>query len=492
MSNIDSDSEKEGEVETKIPSQINSETDKIVESDSQVEKKDEQTRNNPRSSSESHITSPNNCKRRSSSEDSSSDEVKPKKKKQSPLIISDTEDKSLPSVKISLYKIPEYIGRLSFELKIKSKGDIVASRYPRGKYFEMEVLDEFNITKAKVYNDDCKELYSMLEVGKVYIISKVRLVAVHPSFGKKMYEFHFDDKTEIKGIEGSKLDNIHDHYNFHDVAGIAVTEANTIIDFIGVVKSFEEEIKLPKNKNGKINKLRNVTFLDENDKKITVVFWNDKIESVTEKMKGRTLVLHNVKINLYEDEKKLFFNADSRIDEPANNKRFMELEKMEWQRQNSKKRTLCYDFEQMDIENIKKKPRFSSESSELYDVKNVKGQEYRCEVEDQYMSHIEYNQKLLNYLISLDQMDVEKELFPNLTHETNFTELGQVQYNCEREFSVRVNKGSEKADLRLVIHRQQQVRYNKKKVEQQYEKEDMNEFELQRLRQTLEYCLKIV
>ncbi|KAJ8682655.1 hypothetical protein QAD02_018447 [Eretmocerus hayati] len=193
--------------------------DESTDSGNEIEKEKGKMMDNPDSSSSRSLSnnvspSPIRRKRTIYSDDSSSEEIESKKKKDD----SESSNKSdwLPVITIPFCEIPIYVDRLAFEVKIKSKSSIEKTKYPKGKSFELELLDEFNTTKAKVFNDDCEEIHEKL----------------------------------------------------------------------GII----------------------------------VVFWNDQISRVNEKMKGQAIVLHNVKMNLYDGEKKLFFFACSRIDTPETNK----------------------------------------------------------------------------------------------------------------------------------------------------------------------------
>lgn len=163
-------------------------------------------------------------------------------------------------------------GRLSY------KGDMRTWSNARGegKLFNVNFLDESEEIRATAFNEVAEKLYKSLEEGKVYYVSKAKVVPAKPKFSRlsHTYELSLDKDTEI--TECFNTNNVPSiNFNFTKLNKLKEIESNTLVDVIGVLKTVNPAGQITAKSTGKPFDRRNITIVDDSNFAIDVTLWNN-------------------------------------------------------------------------------------------------------------------------------------------------------------------------------------------------------------------------
>uniref|UniRef100_A0A182QCD7 Replication protein A subunit n=1 Tax=Anopheles farauti TaxID=69004 RepID=A0A182QCD7_9DIPT len=150
-----------------------------------------------------------------------------------------------------------------------------------GKLFSMDVMDESGEIRVTAFKEQCDRYYSMIEVDKVYFISKCQLKPANKQYTslKNDYEMTMTNDTivqECKEADGS-LPEI--QYNFVPISQIANMEPNSMIDVIGVCKQAGEVNQFTAKTSGRELKKREVTLVDSSNASVELTLWGEDAQN---------------------------------------------------------------------------------------------------------------------------------------------------------------------------------------------------------------------
>ncbi|KPI94468.1 Replication protein A 70 kDa DNA-binding subunit [Papilio xuthus] len=146
-----------------------------------------------------------------------------------------------------------------------------------GKLFSMDLCDDSGEIRATAFKNECDKFYDMIEVDKVYYISRCILKAANKQFTslKNDYEMTFTADTVVSECmeDASTVPSV--KFDFVPISEIAnkspdsLLVRNTftkghimILDMIGVCKSAADVQELTAKSTGKLLKKREVTLVD--------------------------------------------------------------------------------------------------------------------------------------------------------------------------------------------------------------------------------------
>ncbi|XP_015920041.1 replication protein A 70 kDa DNA-binding subunit [Parasteatoda tepidariorum] len=147
-----------------------------------------------------------------------------------------------------------------------------------GKLFSMNLLDESGEIKATAFNDAAGKYYDLIEVGKVYYLSKAQLKTADKRYSslKNEYELTFNNDTTVMPCEEStSIPSL--RFDFVPIAEIEQVEKDTNIDVIGVCKSCTDATTLI-SKQGKELVKREVKLVDRSNKEVSLTLWGSDAE----------------------------------------------------------------------------------------------------------------------------------------------------------------------------------------------------------------------
>jgi replication factor A1 len=144
-----------------------------------------------------------------------------------------------------------------------------------GKLFSFDLCDESGEIRATAFRDQAEKYYDMIEVDKVYYISKCQLKAANKQYSKLKndYEMTVGNDTVIQEcLDKSQIPEI--KYEFVQIADIGEREPGSIVDVIGICKDVTDLTNFT-SKAGRDMTKREVTLVDQTSAAITLTLWGD-------------------------------------------------------------------------------------------------------------------------------------------------------------------------------------------------------------------------
>ena len=155
-----------------------------------------------------------------------------------------------------------------------------------GRLFSVDLADETGEIKATGFNDAVDRFFDLLEVDKVYYISKGSLRQKNPRFNtlKHEYELHFETSTVIELCTDASAESIIPkvRYDFVPIAKIEDVPKDAIVDTIGVVKECGAVSQVT-SRDGRSFAKRDLTLVDQSGKAVTLTLWNEAAEKWDER-----------------------------------------------------------------------------------------------------------------------------------------------------------------------------------------------------------------
>ncbi|CAO2819718.1 unnamed protein product [Amaranthus hypochondriacus] len=189
---------------------------------------------------------------------------------------------------IPIAALNPYQGRWTIKARVTTKGDLRHYNNPRGegKVFNFDLLDsDGGEIRVTCFNAVADQFYSLIEAGKVYMISKGSLKPAQKNFN------HLDNDHEIL-LDSTSIvqpcfedDGIipKQQFHFRPISDIENIDNNGIVDVIGVVSSISPTSSIMR-KNGTETQKRNLQLKDMSGRSVEVTLWGNFCNS-----EGQTL-----------------------------------------------------------------------------------------------------------------------------------------------------------------------------------------------------------
>ncbi|CAL7949670.1 unnamed protein product [Xylocopa violacea] len=175
-----------------------------------------------------------------------------------------------------------YHNRWVIKARVVSKSDIRTWSNSRGegKLFSMDLVDESGEIRCTAFRDQCDKFFNMLEVGKVYYISRGALKTANKQFNnlKNDYEMTLTGDSEIIQCHDCGDDIPTLQFDFVPISAIETKEKNEIVDVLGIVKSCTDLQVLTSRTTGRELKKKDVELLDESNTMVTLTLWGTQAE----------------------------------------------------------------------------------------------------------------------------------------------------------------------------------------------------------------------
>ncbi|KAL0838920.1 hypothetical protein ABMA28_016932 [Loxostege sticticalis] len=183
-----------------------------------------------------------------------------------------------------------------------------------GKLFSMDLCDDSGEIRATAFKNECDKFYDMIQVDKVYYISRCQLKTANKQYTslKNDYEMTFNSDTVVAECteDASSLPTV--KYDFVPINTIAEKSPDTIIDVIGVCKSAGDLQELTAKSTGKLLKKREVMLVDSSGGAVTLTLWGNEAE----KFEGSTnpvILAKGARLTEFNGSKSLSYLASTML-----------------------------------------------------------------------------------------------------------------------------------------------------------------------------------
>ncbi|XP_060826818.1 replication protein A 70 kDa DNA-binding subunit isoform X2 [Bombus pascuorum] len=183
---------------------------------------------------------------------------------------------------IPIVALSPYQNRWVIKARVVNKSTIRTWSNSRGegKLFSMDLVDESGEIRCTAFRDQCDKFYDMIEIGKVYYISRATLKTANKQFNnlKNDYEMTLTGDSEIIPCHdiGDKIPTL--QFDFIPINNIEQKEKNDIIDVLAIVKSRGDLQMLVSRTTGKDMKKRDINLIDESNTMVTLTLWGTQAE----------------------------------------------------------------------------------------------------------------------------------------------------------------------------------------------------------------------
>lgn len=175
-----------------------------------------------------------------------------------------------------------YQNKWTIKARVTSKTPVRTWSNSRGegKLFSVNFLDESGEIRATGFNDAVDKFYEILELNKVYYVSRATLKTANKNYStvNNDYEMTFNPDTTISPCEDSASSIPMLQFDFVPIANIESIEKDTCIDIIGVCKSASDvQTFVARTTNKELIK-RDIKLVDRSNKEVNLTLWGNEAE----------------------------------------------------------------------------------------------------------------------------------------------------------------------------------------------------------------------
>ncbi|KAL9092225.1 MAG: hypothetical protein Q9159_000984 [Coniocarpon cinnabarinum] len=176
-----------------------------------------------------------------------------------------------------------YAHKWTIRARCTYKGDIRTwhKNTGEGKLFSCNFLDESGEIRATGFNDQCDQLYDVINEGNVYYVSSPCAVKIANRKFSNLphdYELTFERDTIVEKAEDQEsAPKV--KYNFIPLSDLENVEKDSTIDAIGVLKEVAETSQITSKTTGKPYDKRDLTICDQTGYQCRLTVWGSAATS---------------------------------------------------------------------------------------------------------------------------------------------------------------------------------------------------------------------
>ncbi|XP_059634770.1 replication protein A 70 kDa DNA-binding subunit A [Cornus florida] len=184
-----------------------------------------------------------------------------------------------PARVIPIAALNPYQGRWAIKARVTAKGDIRRYNNARGdgKVFSFDILDsDGGEIRATCFNAVVDRFYDIIEVGKVYMISKGSLKPAQKNFNhlKNEWEIFLEATSTVDLCPDEDGSIPQQQFLFKSISEIESSKSNSILDVIGIVISVNPSVPILR-KNGMETQRRILNLKDQSGRSVELTLWGD-------------------------------------------------------------------------------------------------------------------------------------------------------------------------------------------------------------------------
>ncbi|KAL5768550.1 hypothetical protein ACOSQ2_015333 [Xanthoceras sorbifolium] len=180
---------------------------------------------------------------------------------------------------IPIAALNPYQGRWAIKARVTAKGDLRRYNNARGdgKVFSFDLLDsDGGEIRVTCFNAVVDRFYDIIEVGKVYMISKGSLKPAQKNFNhlKNEWEIFLETTSTVDLCPEEDSSIPRQQFSFRPISDIENAENNSIFDVIGIVISVNPSVPILR-KNGMETQRRILNLKDKSGRSIELTLWGE-------------------------------------------------------------------------------------------------------------------------------------------------------------------------------------------------------------------------
>ncbi|CAK8540260.1 unnamed protein product [Lathyrus sativus] len=180
---------------------------------------------------------------------------------------------------IPISALNPYQNMWTIKARVTAKGELRLYNNARGegKVFSFDLLDsEGGEIRSTCFNAVADKFYSLIEVGKVYLVSRGTLKAAQRNFNHlpNDQEITLDATSDIRPCPEDDNSIPQQIYNFRSIGDIESIESNSIVDVIAVVTSISPTASIMR-KNGTETQKRSLQLKDMSGRSVELTIWGN-------------------------------------------------------------------------------------------------------------------------------------------------------------------------------------------------------------------------
>uniref|UniRef100_A0A2P2IVV6 Replication protein A subunit n=2 Tax=Rhizophora mucronata TaxID=61149 RepID=A0A2P2IVV6_RHIMU len=184
-----------------------------------------------------------------------------------------------PARIIPIASLNPYQGRWAIKARVTAKGDIRRYNNARGdgKVFSFDLLDsDGSEIRVTCFNAVVDRFYDVIEVGRVYLISKGSLKPAQKNFNhlKNEWEIFLEVASTVQPYPDEDGSIPQQQFSFKPISEIENAESNSILDVIGIVTSVNPSVPILR-KNGMETQRRILNLKDGSGRSVELTLWGD-------------------------------------------------------------------------------------------------------------------------------------------------------------------------------------------------------------------------
>ncbi|GKV17892.1 hypothetical protein SLEP1_g28346 [Rubroshorea leprosula] len=184
-----------------------------------------------------------------------------------------------PARIIPIAALNPYQGRWAIKARVTSKGDLRRYNNARGdgKVFSFDLLDsDGGEIRVTCFNAVVDRFYDVIEVGKVYLISKGSLKPAQKNFNhlKNEWEIFLESNSTVELCPDEDGSIPRQQFSFRPISEIENVENNTVLDVIGIVITVNPSVPIMR-KNGMETQRRILNLKDSSGKSVELTLWGE-------------------------------------------------------------------------------------------------------------------------------------------------------------------------------------------------------------------------
>ncbi|XP_037043337.1 replication protein A 70 kDa DNA-binding subunit-like isoform X2 [Bradysia coprophila] len=279
---------------------------------------------------DNYVTKSNSSSKRKSSEEEADNQVTPKKRKTSQLTLERwcVQNKENQQVNSSVIESPQKIQSVTQTTFPSSEGltrisdvrpakrgisQIIRARvtlksdiHPFFNFlgpttmFTMDIVDESGEMRASAFGASVDKLYDLVEVDRIYYISKFKVKLSDPTKTPHISEYNItcNEETIIRPCILGPFQIPRLKFNFQPISNVEHMTKDDIIDVIAICESFTE-VENKRLANGVQGRCRGIWLVDQSATKIMLYIWGSNADNFEANRPGDVIAVKRAKVKTF-------------------------------------------------------------------------------------------------------------------------------------------------------------------------------------------------